>query len=601
MKNQIDRSGTVSVIVTIVLLAALMSGCDHPLRIPGGNDADKPTATPTSTATATETATQSPTATATATATAVDTGTLTKTATATGTTDCEPEIVFKTLSASDTTVNPGASGVVMMRFSLTAKCADQRIRQLLLELVAQDFVNTDPQPFRIGGGIDPASWNFRNIRIVDADGKIVAGPLGSPRMRTLNQQAGLDFVDEIGLTVDISAVFMLLVDIPAEYSSGLAKTSYRAYFDGMQTVSSAASNDFIMTVESNGGPKVTVEDDPGAFNPLTVRVADDTPASRLITANTVENPIARIEFSGAPEPISVSRITFAVNGSNLAGISSLRIFDGSGTLFCSGALNSQGMLVCANDAGLFAINGATVITVRANVEQIDGKRVFSGDAFQGGLVIVPAATVTPVQNGVFVAIGTKTGKRYMPHEALFNPANEKLERYGNMMTLRKTQPTVATVPLSDSEKTITNDTYFGYRQTFHRFSITAASNADVSIKRISVDSSVTKTGVAFYELHVGGQVFYADVSNGVNGIVFSLTKELLVSAGTTAMFEVSADVYAGSKESAIVTSLLGDDSVGQNFLWSDNSASEHSLTSPDWWNGYLVNRLPTVSQTLLWQ
>ena len=46
-------------------------------------------------------------------------------------------------------------------------------------------------------------------------------------------------------------------------------------------------------------------------------------------------------------------------------ITSVRLFDKNGTLFCSGALDSNSRLRCANDAGLFTVDGNHVVTVEA--------------------------------------------------------------------------------------------------------------------------------------------------------------------------------------------------------------------------------------------
>jgi len=67
----------------------------------------------------------------------------------------------------------------------------------------------------------------------------------------------------------------------------------------------------------------------------------------------------------------VTRLTVTNTGSALSSrsITSVRLFDKNGTLFCSGALDSNSRVRCANDAGLFTINGSGVVTIKINTDQ----------------------------------------------------------------------------------------------------------------------------------------------------------------------------------------------------------------------------------------
>ena len=335
--------------------------------------------------------------------------------------------------------------------------------------------------------------------------------------------------------------------------------------------------------------------------PLYVLQADDQPQEGILTANTSANLVTRLKLYGANEAVRVVGSQLQALGDNVAAdIVKLSAFDGADALFCSGSLDSAGRMTCRNDKGLFIVDGPTVMSLRVDLGQvhpIEDKMAASGDKFSAGIVIEPTV---PIADRSFKAIGMKSGRSYSlgiddptPNRDLYSGLD------GDRMTIRKTQPTVAAVALSSDETKITNASMLGIRQTVLRFAITADNNADVSIKHLAVRSSVNNVGALFYELHVGGMVSYAGVTGTYDGITFDLQKEVVVSAGTTKIFEVSASVYNASKGASIVTSLLGDDNEnGQNFLWSDNSAGVHSLTSADWWNGYQVKNLPTASQKL---
>lgn len=346
--------------------------------------------------------------------------------------------------------------------------------------------------------------------------------------------------------------------------------------------------------------------DLASAEPLTLLVsqADDSPSSRILTANTADNTVTRLRIHGAKEKVLVQGLPVSVLGNDavrggnaIADISAMRVFDSAMSLACSGALDSSGELRCRNDNGLFMVDGSSVITLKVNIDQVfspASKMAVSGDTLVAGVRLEPQIAQS---DRIFKATGTMSGRSY--NLVIDDPYNASslVGITGNQMTVRKTQPTVATISLSDDEKKITNTTMMGQRQVLLRFSVTADSNADVSIKRIPVNSTLKNVGALFYELHYGGLVSYSDVNAG--GIVFNLATETVIAAGTTKIFEVSASVYNASAGASIVTSLMGDDgSKSQNFLWSDNSADAHSLTSSDWWNGYQVKGLPTVGQTM---
>ena len=208
----------------------------------------------TATATATATSPRPETVSNTAIGTETETVVTTQIKTVTATTICTPEIMFKSLPASDVTVIPPTLGVIMTRFSLIANCVDQKVSLLSLGVSALGVSNLDPRPFHVGDGSNPESWNFRNLRIVDADGKVVAGPLNTPKNVTSNQQAELSFIDQISLKVGESPVFTLLADVPASFSSGTEETRFKTSFNGLNSL----SKDFFLTVMSNDGPTVTV-------------------------------------------------------------------------------------------------------------------------------------------------------------------------------------------------------------------------------------------------------------------------------------------------------------------------------------------------------
>jgi hypothetical protein len=214
---------------------------------------------------------------------------------------------------------------------------------------------------------------------------------------------------------------------------------------------------------------------------------------------------------------------------------------------------------------------------------------------------------------------------------------------GNVSLLKKTQPTVATIAVST---TLTPN------PTVYKFSVTAASNADVAIKRFDLsESNVTQTtnGYLLYEndspvpaaqyqvcadavyaagvqtgctdiTPVGGGTIAANAAKVVS-VIF--TTERVVSAGTTKTYRLDCSAPGAAATHSITFKLLDDSAAaiqtdtltnvnvvdntagppptGNHFIWSDNSSDTHSSvlasTSADWSNGELVKTLPTIAQT----
>jgi len=199
--------------------------------------------------------------------------------------------------------------------------------------------------------------------------------------------------------------------------------------------------------------------------------------------------------------------------------------------------------------------------------------------------------------------------------------------------IRKTQPIVATVQTS---------TTLGSNPTLYKFSVTAASNNDVALKRFNLSESNVGVALSSYRVYENDTLLDtslyqvcadAIVHNGVvtcttdlkaAGTIASDTSktitvvfntERVVSAGTTKTYRIDASASGVDAGDWIAHKLI-DDSIASietdnldattldddNFIWSDTSADAHSATlgnpSADWTNGKYVKYLPTNLQTL---
>lgn len=398
-----------------------------------------------------------------------------------------------------------------------------------------------------------------------------------------------------------------------------------------------------------------------------VKLDGDTPISSIVTANTNDNTLTKIKFTALNESFLVTRMTVRnENAGSSRSITSVRVFDKNGTLFCSGALDTASRLRCANDAGLFTIGSDHTISIKVNIDQegtgttgansgdeplmslfVDqgGGSPFTDDIKVVGVASGTALLDADVDDNGSVGFASSPLKIYDTDTGV-NSGGEIFIEGSDQFVIRKTQPTVATVA---SSTTLING-----ENTVYKFSVTAAANADVSLKRVVLQASQTGlTNVGNYKLlrgtsNISDLVFIeGDANTGTGGsydleggvttdtsyfVFITWNTEEVVSAGTTKTFDVKATVTgAGAGDS--LTHVIPDDTDGPvtdtvfevadfgdndgvvNFIWSDNSADSHlpdgytsgdpndesnfdDAGSADWTNGLNVNTLSTSPQSL---
>lgn len=455
---------------------------------------------------------------------------------------------------------------------------------------------------------------------------------------------GTAAVSSLGKTANVTAQDKDSNTVDAK-SAGWSGTDY--FLQAGDTVSAP-------TTFNSGATTIIIT--PVASGTLQIQLDGDTPAGAIVTANTTDNSATRLKFTSINEAFTVTRLTVKdTTATTSRSITSVRLFDKAGTLFCSGALDSGDKLRCANDAGLFTVNGDQVVTIKLNIDQ-EGSGTTganSGDAPVMALWLDQdgAQTGAALADDIKV-IGVSSGTALVDNDAkdqgaaTFAAASLKIfddtagsdqttvTVSGNAQVVRKTQPTVATIATSTTLTTT---------PTLYKFSVTAAPNADVSLNRFNLQESnvgvTTQTAFRVYEsdvlldpglykvcadasfssaaldcftdLEAAGTI--ANDSAKVVSVVF--TTERIISAGTTKTFRIDASATGVGAGDSITYKLLDDaganvetavlDAVtldDNNFIWSDNSADAHSAvigsSSADFTNGKFVKTLPTNPQTL---
>ena len=397
-----------------------------------------------------------------------------------------------------------------------------------------------------------------------------------------------------------------------------------------------------------------------ASGTMQIQVDGDTPVSALVSANTSDNAMTRVSFTTNNEAFNVTRLTIANIGSasSSRSIQSVRVFDGNGTMFCSGALDSVNHLRCSNDAGLFTVNGNMTITIKANIAQVgSGSSATSGDApkfavfadqgsasYPDDIKVVGVSSGTALQNAQVngSSLTFSTTSSGAACGSIVAPA-VPLCVGGNSQVIRKVVPTFATIATSTN--------LFVGQNTLYSFSVTAGANANVAIHKFTLSSSVTLATANTVQLYENGSLVDStkytvkngdglDLTGAVNPVgggtghvmVFTFVNEDKIGLNSTKTFAIKASVSGTPASSSISTYMLSDVIGGanvttgdiatvsglgpnaNNLIWSDNSAAIHSAVSTvttndstytslngvstDWTNGYLVQTLPSIPQTL---
>ena len=454
------------------------------------------------------------------------------------------------------------------------------------------------------------------------------------------------FIDMIGTGTDGNTSNLTAQDnnsntITASSTAWLTRANLQQVAAGSASTPTSNGSTIIVTGVSSGT--------------LQVQIDGNTPVAGLVTANTSDNATTRIEFTSINEAFNVTRLTVENTATAASrSITSVRLFDPNGTLFCSGSLDSNSRLRCANDAGLFTVNGNATITVKMNIDQ-EGSGTTGANSGDAPILALYVNKTDTTYLDDIKAVGVSSGASLQDAQALdqgdvgFATAALKIFAdshqvaidliSGNQQVIRKTQPTVATIAVST---TLTSN------PTVYKFAVTAASNADVAIKRFNLAESNVGVDTIAYQLYendvlldsslysIGtGSSFAAGtptigtnlsstggghiVANASGTVSVYFVGQRVISAGTTKTYRLDCSVSSGAIAGHSITFKLLDDSTqtvqtgdltaenitANNFVWSDSSADAHSAgdvngvgSSADWTNGKYVQVLPTTAQTL---
>lgn len=195
---------------------------------------------------------------------------------------------------------------------------------------------------------------------------------------------------------------------------------------------------------------------------------------------------------------------------------------------------------------------------------------------------------------------------------------------GNALAIYKSLPTFAK-DTSSTAPCPASGLVAGSDSAVYCFSVTASSGGDVALHKLTFDATqnllntgsiagqlANVAGWKLYEYESDGGVIQSSLGSGTWGatvadqVAITFTSEELISKSTTNYYVLKAPVgYTASTDTSSLSVRLAAEaatahaaSVGATTVtglnvWSDLSASTHSVTSTDWTNAYKLENLPS--------
>lgn len=357
---------------------------------------------------------------------------------------------------------------------------------------------------------------------------------------------------------------------------------------------------------------------------LTVRVDGNTPNETIVVADTSDVEVAKYKFESQDDALTIKDFYFLLQdstGTTWDGaanrVSAMKLYIGSEEI--DSRVPTDGEVhfdLSSNDFVEVEKDGSVVVTLKADFNTIT-KADHTGNSFK---TLMTDLEVESNSNGIALTVVNETVDINVgDHYAGADLDDESL--YSDLMHLRKTQPTLTAQSVSGK---LSNG-----EQTLYKVAVSADSKEDVTVASMTfnVSGAGFTTGVdhvSAYKLYVDGTDKTADlvgdactgnadssagtsVSEDITCTFETYTKDTIVSAGTSKVFELKATV-ASAKTDAYVSVKVEEDAseltgnraavIAENFAWSDNAGAPHSDTTADWFNGYQVNGLDTETITL---
>jgi hypothetical protein len=307
-----------------------------------------------------------------------------------------------------------------------------------------------------------------------------------------------------------------------------------------------------------------------------------TPASILIVANTTAD-LAAYKFTTTNDNYTLTEAVVTLGSAAAASnVTTLTLKDGS-TVVATAPIVLSGGVYQASFSGL-------TLAIPANTDK----------------VLTVAATLGAINssNGSSGAAMTATLTSFKANNSQGAETSDGTDRTGNVIYAYKSIPTIA-------NQTLPTTVLTAGTQTLAKVSVTGTIGWKEMKFSISKSNLVELASIAVYDengIAIPGAAI-ADIGAGTTGsAIFIPTAEQSVSG--TKVYTLKATVGGTiASNNFVSTNILTDGFLANttyalanadtnNFIWSDQSAASHSVTTTDWTGGYLVKSLSTDSQTL---
>ena len=353
------------------------------------------------------------------------------------------------------------------------------------------------------------------------------------------------------------------------------------------------------------------------------RAPDDTETRAGLVVAGEEVTLAKFRFTAQNEDLELKKIKVGVVDSDTATsatttaneVSLLKLYDGT-TLLAEQPIDSSNGLATFTGLSGFVVpkDSSKILTVKADLNTISG----GADSGTSLYAFLSTSSFEMLGQNTITSFTTSTG------------CTTNKGCYGNRKVVYKTVPTIEVADAEDTLLSINSE------EPLMKFTVTADSAEQVSIKRITLQISATNATVSLDTL---GDIAIKDLTNNVwyrtsdstlthtttsdigdgesatSTITFADTGGVTIAAGSSVTFQVYVNVTALGSGSASVQGKLilhtseesspatpaaySSIASGNNyFIWSDNSAVTHSESTSDWLNGYKVEGLPTSAKTI---
>ena len=328
-----------------------------------------------------------------------------------------------------------------------------------------------------------------------------------------------------------------------------------------------------------------------------------TPFAGLVLASQSAVPVAAFKFAASNDMYNITDLTFTIASTTTP--SQFYVYAQQSTCTgVSGACSTSPVLVLQKSPGSGTLSwsslsipvpngGTTILTVKVDVGLVGTGAGTSGDNLQVSLTSAKATG----SNGTNAAVPGTTVS-------------------GNTLYVYKAIPTVVTdnsVFAGVNTATLNVGT-----QTLYQFKVSAGANP-VSWNQVKffVSTSTGITGITGFTLYdasnnqsIGTTTPTVTTVTGGMTVYFPTTLEQQVStsksyylqatvAGSLSAASVSTNIQHVATTIATPASSMSYLGSTSSFVWSDMSASSHTISTSDWNNDYLVQNLPTQSLNLV--